>query len=439
MGTILQPGDADYDSVRALHNGMIDKRPAVIARCRNDNDIIASIAFAREHRLEIAIRGGGHNVSGRASVEAGIMIDLSLMKSISMDPVARRVTAQGGVTWGELNRETQHHGLATTGGVISTTGIAGLTLGGGYGYLAGQHGLAADNLVSATLVTANGELVRASESEHPDLFWALRGGSGNFGVVSSLEYRLHPVGPTIMAGAIAWPFSQAREVLRFYREFTESASDELTVLAGVGHAPDGSGVKLAIIVAAYFGPLTDGEQVLRPIKQFGSPLFDNIQPTGYADLNGIFDAAYPKGMLYYWKSSFLNGLNQDASNTIVEMIERCPSKYSGITLEHWHGAAARVPQEQTAFVHRREGYNLLVLSQWQDAAVSGENIAWARDAYAALKPSFAEARYLNYMDQDDAADLAGPFGANYAKLAQVKVRWDPENVFHLNQNIQPTN
>jgi FAD/FMN-containing dehydrogenase len=436
-GTILQPGDAEYDSVRALHNGLIDKRPALIARCRNDADIIAGIAFAREHRLEIAVRGGGHNVSGRASVEAGVMIDLSLMKEISVNPTTRRAIAQGGVTWGELNRETQQHGLATTGGVISTTGIAGLTLGGGYGYLAGQHGLAADNLVSATLVTASGEVVRASGSENPDLYWALRGGSGNFGVVSSLEYRLHPVGPTIMAGAIAWPFSQAREVLRFYREFTQSACDELTCLAGVGHAPDGSGVKLAIIAAAYLGPVADGEKRLRPIKEFGSPVFDNIQPMAYTDLNGIFDATYPKGALYYWKSSFLNSLNQDLIDTTIEMIERCPSKYSGIMLEHWHGAAARVPQEQTAFVYRREGYNLLILSQWQDTPGNGENIAWARDAYAALKPSFAEARYLNYMDQDDAADLAGPFGGNYARLARVKARWDPENVFHINQNIQP--
>ncbi len=436
-GIILQPGEADYDAVRALHNGLIDKRPALLARCRNDSDIAAGIAFAREHRLEIAVRGGGHNVSGRASVEGGMMIDLSLMKAISVNPTTKRVIAEGGVTWGELNRETQLHGLATTGGVISTTGIAGLTLGGGYGYLAGKHGLAADNLVSATLVTATGEIVRASESENPDLYWALRGGSGNFGAVPSLEYRLHPVGPTVMAGAIAWPLSQARQVLRFYQEFTKSVSDELTVLAGVGHAPDGSGVKLAIIAAAYSGPVADGEKILRPIKEFGSPVFDNIQPMGYTDLNGIFDTAYPKGMLYYWKSSFLNSLNQDVIDTMVETIERCPSKYSGITLEHWHGAAARVPQDQTAFVYRREGYNLLVLSQWQDAATNAENIAWARDAYAALKPSFAEARYLNYMDQDDAADLSGPFGGNYARLAQIKARWDPENVFHLNQNVQP--
>ena len=436
-GTVLQPADADYDNVRALHNGLIDKRPAVIARCLNDADIAAAIAFAREHGLEIAVRGGGHNVSGRASVEGGVMIDLSLMKTVTVNAATRRAVAQGGVTWGEFNRATQEHGLATTGGVISTTGIAGLTLGGGYGYLAGKHGLATDNLVAATVVTAEGKTVRASASENPDLYWALRGGGGNFGVVSSFEYQLHPVGPTIMAGAIAWPLAQAREVLRLYREFTASAPDELTLLAGVGHAPDGSGAKVAIIGAAYIGAVTDAERLLRPIKEFGSPLFDMIQPTTYCDLNGIFDVAYPKGSQYYWKSNFLANLDDDIIDITIDMVEHCPSKYSGIFLEHWHGALARVPQADTAFHHRREGHNLLILGQWQDAAARDENIAWARQGFARLEPFSAGARYVNYMDQDDAADMAGPFGVNYARLAQVKAKWDPENVFHLNQNIQP--
>lgn len=436
-GAVLQPNDADYDNVRALHNGLIDKRPALIARCRNQADIAAGIAFAREHRLEIAVRGGGHNVSGRASVEGGMMIDLSLMKGISVDPATRRATAEGGVTWGEFNRATQQHGLATTGGVISTTGIAGLTLGGGYGYLAGKYGLATDNLVAATVVTAEGKTVRASGAENPDLYWGLRGGGGNFGVVAALEYQLHPVGPTIMAGAIAWPLAQAREVLRFYREFTASAGDELTCISGAGHAPDGSGVKVVIIGAAYFGAITDGERALRPIKECGSPLFDMIQPTSYSDLNGMFDVAYPKGSRYYWKSSFLNTLDDKVIDIVIEMVERCPSKQSGIFLEHWHGAAVRVPPDRTAFHHRREGHNLLLLSQWQDAAGREENIAWARQGFARLEPSFAKARYVNYMDQDDAADLAGPFGGNYARLAQIKAKWDPGNIFHLNQNIQP--
>ncbi len=377
-GILLQPGDPEYDAVRALHNGLIDKHPALIARCRNDADIVAGIEFARDHRLEIAVRGGGHNVSGRACVDGGLMIDLSLMKAIAVDPATRRATAQGGVTWGELNRETQQHGLATTGGVISTTGIAGLTLGGGYGYLAAKHGLAADNLAAATLVTAKGDIVRASDSENPDLYWALRGGGGNFGVVSSFEYRLHHVGPTIMAGVIAWPLSQAREVLRFYRELTESAADEFTCLGAVGHAPDGSGVKLAIIAAAYCGSMTDGERMLRPIKEFGSPLFDTIQPTGYNELNSAFDSAYPKGMLYYWKSSFLATLDDHVIDLMVEMVDRCPSKYSGITLEHWHGAAARIPQDQTAFIPRREGYNLLLLSQWRMRPPAGEHCLGTR-------------------------------------------------------------
>ena len=436
-GTILQPGDPAYDDVRALHNGLIDKHPAVIARCVNEADIAAGIAFAREHRLEIAVRGGGHNVAGRACVEGGLMIDLSLMKTITVDVAKRRAVAQGGVTWGEFNRATQEHGLATTGGVISTTGIAGLTLGGGFGYLAGKHGLAVDNLVAATVVTAEGKIVRASDSENADLFWGLRGGGGNFGVVSSLEYQLHPVGPTIMAGAIAWPFSEAREVLRFYRELAASADDEVAYLAGLGHAPDGSGVKVAIIGAAYIGAVADGERILRPIKDFGSPLFDLIQPTSYCDLNCIFDAAYPKGMLNYWKSNFLASVDDNVVDAMVEMLEHCPSINSGIFVEHWHGAAARVPQQRTAFHHRREGHNLLILSQWQDIAAKEQNIAWARQGYARLEPFSAGARYVNYMDQDDGADVAGPFGGNYARLAQIKAKWDPGNVFHLNQNIRP--
>jgi FAD/FMN-containing dehydrogenase len=436
-GTIVQPSDQDYDKVRALHNGLIDKHPALIARCRNAAHIAASIDFSREHRLEIAVRGGGHNVSGRASVEGGMMIDLSLMKTITVNAASRRAVAQGGITWGEFNRETQQHGLATTGGVISTTGIAGLTLGGGYGYLAGKHGLACDNLVAATLVTADGQIVRASDSENPDLYWALRGGGGNFGVVSSLEYQLHPVGPTIMAGAIAWPSSQAREVLRLYREFTASATNEVACIAGVGHTPDGSGVKVVIIGAAYLGATKDGERILRPIKEFGSPLFDAIQPMGYGDLNSIFDSAYPKGMRNYWKSNFLTTLDENVIDTIVGTIDDCPSKHSGIFLEHWHGALTRVPQEQTAFVFRHEGHNMLVLSQWPDAAADRENIAWARESFVAVEPFFASARYVNYLDHDDAPDKAGPFGGNYARLARIKARWDPENVFHLNQNIQP--
>jgi FAD/FMN-containing dehydrogenase len=436
-GTLLQSGDADYDEVRALHNGMIDKHPAVIARCRNEADIAAAIAFALEHGLEIAVRGGGHNVAGRACVEGGMMIDLSLMKAISVDAANRRAVAQGGVTWGEFNRATQEHGLATTGGVISSTGIAGLTLGGGFGYLSGVYGLATDNLVAATMVTADGRTVRASETENPDLYWGLRGGGGNFGVVSAFEYKLHKVGPTIMGGAIAWPFSEARDVLRFYREFTASAGDEVACIAGVGHAPDGSGVKIAIVGASHCGTVEEGEKALRPIKELGSPLFDTIQPMGYCELNGMFDAAYPKGMRYYWKSNFLARLGDDVFDAMIGQMERSPSIYDLIFLEYWHGAVSRVKPEQTAFAYRHESHNLTVFSQWVDPAANAENIAWGRETFAAMKGSFAAARYMNYMDHDDGADVAGAYGANHARLAQIKAKWDPENVFHLNQNIRP--
>jgi hypothetical protein len=356
---------------------------------------------------------------------------------VSVDPVAQRAVAQGGVTWGEFNSATQKHGLATTGGVISTTGIAGLTLGGGFGYLAGKHGLAVDNLVAATVVTADGRVVRASEEENPDLFWALRGGCGNFGVVSSFEYRLHPVGPAIMAGAVAWPFSRAQEVLRFFRQFAKLSPDEVISMSAVGHAPDGSGVKVVIIGASHCGTIADGERVLRPIKELGSPLFDSIQPTSYCDLNSMFDATYPKGMLYYWKSSFLNVLSDESIDKMIEAVESCPSKYTGILVEHWHGALARVPQDRTAFPHRLEGFNLGLISQWQDPADNEANVAWTREVFTELQPFCAKARYVNYLDQDDGADLSGPYGANYARLSQVKARWDRGNLFHLNQNIQP--
>jgi FAD/FMN-containing dehydrogenase len=436
-GSLVQSGDPDYNQARRIQNGLSDKRPVLIVRCRNESDIAASIGFAREHGLELAVRGGGHNVAGRATVDDGMMIDLSPMKAISVDAGAERAVAEGGVTWGEFNGETQRHGLATTGGAVSTTGIAGLTLGGGWGYLMGKHGLAADNLSSATVVTADSQIVRASDSENSDLYWALRGGGGNFGVVSSFEYRLHAVGPTIMAGMIAWPFSQAREVLRFYRDVTESAPDELGSFGGLAHAPDGSGVKIAMIVFAYCGSLADGEEVLRPIKRFGSPIFDTIQPMSYSALNSMFDPAYPKGMFYYWKSSFLESLSDEAIQAIVEIFGRCPSKFSGIGVEHWHGAAARVPQDQTSFPHRHPGINFMILSQWQDPAVNRENFDWGQESFAATQRFFAKARYVNYLDQDDAGDLAGPFGANYARLAQIKAKYDPGNLFHLNQNIRP--
>jgi FAD/FMN-containing dehydrogenase len=341
-GQLLQPGDAGYEEARRVHNGLVDKRPALIARCRGVADVVDSVKLGRKLGLEVAVRGGGHNVAGRATVDNGLMIDLAPMKGIHIDSNRKTVRAQGGVTWAELNRETQLHGLAVTGGVVSTTGIGGLTLGGGLGWLMSKYALALDNLLCVGLVTAAGEVLQPSRDEHPDLFWALRGGGGNFGVATSFEYQLHPVGPTVTGGVIAHPIEHARDVLKFFRDRTASLPDEHTLFAGLIHAPDGSGTKLAGIVTCHCGSLAAGEEAMRLLKGFGSPVLDALGPMPYCQLNGMLDAAYPKGALNYWKSSFLAQLSDDAIDTMVESFARCPSPMCQLLIEHFHGAATRV-------------------------------------------------------------------------------------------------
>jgi FAD/FMN-containing dehydrogenase len=438
FGEILQPGDPDYEAVRRVHNGLVDKRPALIARCRGVADIVDAVAFAREHDLEVSVRGGGHNVAGRAAIDDGLMIDLALMRGIEVAAKARTVRAQAGVTWGEFNRETQLHGLAATGGVVSTTGIAGLTLGGGLGWLMSKHGLAADHLRSARIVTADGQVLTASKEENSDLLWGLRGGGGNFGVAASLKYRLYPVGPTITGGLVAHPFEKARDVLRFYRDFTASLPDEMTVYAALLGAPDGSGAKLAAIAVCHCGPPDEGEAATRPIKKFGSPALDTIGPMPYTQMNSMLDSATPRGALNYWKSSYLAALSDEAILTLIDRFSTCPSPMSQLFLEHIHGAVTRVAVGDTAFPHREEGYNLLVLSQWTERSQNDRCIAWARDSYAALKPFLASDRYVNYLDDDEAGDpVAAAYGPNYPRLQKLKAKYDPGNFFHMNQNIRP--
>ena len=437
-GELLQPADAGYEAARKVHNGLIDKRPALIARCRGMADVADAVALARELKLEVAVRGGGHNVAGRATVDGGLMIDLSPMKGIHVDAKTRTARAQGGVTWAEYNRETQLHGLATTGGVVSSTGIAGLTLGGGLGWLMGKHGLALDNLLSVDLVTAGGKVMRASADENPDLFWAVRGGGGNFGVVTSFEFRTHPVGPMITGGLVAHPFDRARDVLRFFRDVTARLPDELMVFGGLIHAPDGSGTKLAAMVVCHCGPLEAGSAAVRPIKEFGSPALDAIGPMPYAQMNSMLDAAYPKGALNYWKSSFLSRLDDDAIDRLVDAFAKCPTPMGQLLLEHFHGAAVRVGPGDTAFPHRKEGYNLVVLSEWMDKAIYDRCVAWARNTYAAMEPFAAAGRYVNYLGDDEAGDAsAAAYGPNYRRLQQLKAKYDPGNFFHMNQNIRP--
>lgn len=438
-GQFLQPADAGYEKARKVHNGLVNKRPILIARCRGVADVVDAVNLARKLSLKVAVRGGGHNVAGRATVDGGLMIDLMPMKGIHVDPHARTVRAQGGVTWVELNRETQLHSLAVTGGVVSTTGIAGLTLGGGLGWLMGKYGLALDNLRSVELVTAEGRVLRASKNEQADLFWAVRGGGGNFGVVASFEYQLHPVGPTITGGVVAHPFERARDVLRFFRDFTKSLPDEFTVFGGLIHAPDGSGAKLAAMVTCHCGPLAAGETAMRPLKQFGPPVMDAIGPMPYCQLNAMLDAAYPKGALNYWKSSFLAHLSDDAIDMMIECFARCPTPMGQMLLEHFHGAVTRVKVGDTAFPHRADGYNLLVLSEWMDPANTDRCIAWARETYAAMEPFMASGRYVNYLADDETGDpVAAAYGPNYRRLQELKTKYDPSNFFHMNQNIRPS-
>jgi FAD/FMN-containing dehydrogenase len=439
-GQLLQPADAGYDEVRRVHNGLVDKRPALIARCAGASDIVDAVALARKLNLEVAVRGGGHNVAGRSTLDDGLMIDLAPMKGIHVEPMTRTARAQGGVTWALFNRETQLHGLATTGGVVSSTGIAGLTLGGGLGWLLGKYGLALDNLLSVDIVTADGKLRKASADENADLFWAVRGGGGNYGVVSSFEYRLHPVGPTVTGGLIAWPFERARDVLRFYREVTASAPDELMLVAGLIHAGDGSGVKLAAMAAGHCGPLDAGAKVMASIKEFGEPALDALGPMPYCQLNTLLDAAYPRGALNHWKSNFLTQLSDDAIDTMIECFARCPTPMGQLLLEHFHGAVSRVGVGDTAFAHRAAGYNFIALSEWMDPAITDRCVAWARDSFAGMRPFMGTGRYLNYLDaSDEKGDaVAAAYGPNYKRLRELKAKYDPDNFFHMNQNIRPS-
>lgn len=435
-GAVLEPGDAQYEEARRVHNGLIDKRPAVIAQCATSGDVVHAIAMARANGLEIAVRGGGHNVAGRATVEGGLMIDLSRMRSISVDPAAMTATAEGGALWRDLDSATQAHGLATVGGEISTTGIAGLTLGGGVGWLSGKYGLTVDNLLAAEVVAADGAVLRVSEKEHPDLFWALRGGGGNFGVVTSFTYRLHRVGPVVTGGVVAYPLLEAPHVLRFFREIAANADDELRVHAGLLHAPDGSGAKLVALVVGHCGELSAAAQAVRRIKEFGSPILDTVGPMQYCALNSMFDADLPKGALNYWKSSLLQELSDEAIDTLVQSFAVCPAPQSFVMLENFHGAMSRVAPEATAFPHRSEATQLLMLTQWLDPALSDQAISWTRATYEAMRPHLRSARYVNYLDRDDEAGAVA-FGANYERLAHIKAKYDPDNVFHQNHNIAP--
>jgi len=433
-GVFVLPGDSGYDATRAVHNGLVDKRPGAIARCLNVADVRDAVNFGRDAGLEISVRGGGHNVAGRAVTEGGLMIDLSLMRGIDVDPRRRRARVQGGVTWNEYNRATNVYGQATTGGVVSTTGVAGLTLGGGLGWLMGTHGLSIDNLTQVELVTADGQ-VRLVDAEHePDLFWALRGGGGNFGVAASLEFETHPL-DTILGGLLAHPLAAAAEVIEMYHQFTKACSDELTAFCGLVHAPDGSGMQLCAIPLCHSGEPAQAEAELAPLRQFGPPILDLVQPMPYPAVNSMLDAGFPKGAFNYWKSAFFTELTDAAVQTLIDAFEAVPSIMSGVVIEHFHGAVCRIDPTATAFPFRDPGYNLVLTGQWSDPAETDVNLAWVRDTFTALEPYTAPKVYVNYLADDERERVVNAYGPNLERLVDIKRRFDPENLFRLNENI----
>lgn len=436
-GSVLTPDHPGYDAARAVHNGLVDRKPALIVRAGSVQDVVAALSFARSGGFEVSVRGGGHNVAGRAVTDGGVMIDLADMKSITIDPERAIASAQGGVTWNELNEAAAVHGLAVTGGAISTTGIAGLTLGGGLGWLMGKYGLACDNLVAVELVTAAGDVLQVDADSHPDLLWALRGGGGNFGVATSFTYRLHPLS-TVTGGLIAHPVDAGPDLLRFYRDAVADASDDLTMFAALVHAPDGSGVKLAALVVCHAGQPDTAAQELAPFLSFGSPLMTQVGPMPYPQMNTMLDAGYPKGCLNYWLSSFTQGLPDALIDTAVERFASVPSIMTGILFEHFHGAVTRVAPTDTAVPHREPGWNLVIPSVWTDPTATDANISWTRETHAALAPHLAARRWLNYLGDDQADDaVRAAYGPNYDRLREIKRRYDPENIFHLNHNIAP--
>lgn len=435
-GPLLRTGDAGYDEARTVWNAMIDRRPALIARCTDAEDIVCAVNFARAQDLLVSVRGGGHNVAGKAVCEGGLMIDLSLMKGIEVDPVQRTARVEPGVIWSEMDQATQAHGLATTGGTVSHTGVAGLTLGGGLGWLLATHGLSCDNLLTAEMVLADGRQVTASDTEHPDLFWAIRGGGGNFGIVTSFQFCLHPVGPTVLGGMVLHPIEDAQSVLRFYREFSANSPDALTVYAGLISTPDGQPV-VALIVG-WFGALEEGEQVLAPLRSFGSPLADLVGPLPYCQLQSMLDAAAPFGLPRYWKSGYFKALPDDLLDSIVAHAIARTSPFSVIIFFHMHGAATQVPTTATAFGHREDQWDFDIIAQWTDPATANEHIAWARNFWQAVAP-FSTGVYVNHLDADDqAARVQSAYGVNYERLAAVKRVYDPTNFFRLNHNIAPS-
>jgi len=436
-GQLFCPDDSGYDAVRKIPNAMIDRRPAMIARCAGAADVITSVRFAREHELLVSVRGGGHSVAGKSVCDDGLMIDLSGMKGIRVDPIRRTVRAQAGLTLGEFDRETQAFGLSTTLGVVPTTGISGLTLGGGFGNLMAKYGLALDNLIGVDVVTADGQFFTANAEENQDLFWGVRGSSGNLGIVTSLEYRLHEVGP-VLGGVVIYPVATTREVLHFCREFAQTLTDDVIIQGGAFTLPDGMAV--FGVAACYCGSsLAEGERILQPLRRFGPPVADLIERRTYVQMQSFFEPFFPPGRHTYVKSNFLKSLDDAAIDTIAHWAGEAPSPDSFAPFfEHWHGAVHRVGATETAFPHRQHSWNLIAWSVWSDPADTEKNIRWTRNCWEAMTPFLVPGSYVNYVSDEGDAFAQAAYGPNYDRLALLKNKYDPTNFFRMNHNIKPT-
>jgi len=434
-GPLLRPGDDGYDAARRVWNGMVDKRPALIARCAGTADVIQCVRFARGRDLLVSVRGGGHNYAGKSVCDGGLMIDLSPMKGVHVDPGRRTVRAQAGVRLGELDRETQAFGLATTLGVNTDTGIAGLTLGGGYGWLAGKHGLTCDNLLSVDIVTADGRSVTASAMDNTDLFWGVRGAGANLGIVTSFEYRLHPVGP-VLGGMIIYPMSEGRAALRMFDEFSASAADDISTIGLLLTAPDGA--PAVAIAVCYAGPLEQGEKIMHPLRAFTRPLADLIAVQPYVQMQTLYDQAWPPGRRYYSKSSIVRRLSDAAVDRFLEYGAALPTPLSAIALQQLHGAAARVDAGETAFPHRYDHYSCYIHPATDDPRESETIVRWARGCWDAMQPVLERAVYVNALDdpdEDGVHRVQEAYGPNYQRLVTLKKTYDPTNFFRNNQNL----
>ncbi len=433
-GPLLRATDEGYDECRRIFNAMIDRRPALIVRCLSADDVLHAVRFARDHEALVAVRGGGHGVAGNAVCDGAILIDLSLMKGIRVDPARRIARAEPGLRLAEFDQETQVFGLAAPTGLISNTGIAGLTLGGGVGWLSGLYGLACDNLLSVDIVTADGKLVTASTTENPDLFWGVRGGSGNFGVVTSFEYRLHPVGP-VLAGMIAYPYGKAKAFLQAALDVSSNGPDELTMKPVLLTLADGTRAGAANL--CYCGQLAEGQRIIRRLRSLGAPLVDSVQPMPYVGVQSMLDAGVPLGNRHYWKSSFVRHPGEQALEVMVDFMARTPSPLTFSYLMRVHGAATRVRPSDTAFAHRANCYDFAIISQWPDAADDERNVAWTRAFFEAMHPHVEQSVYVNNLGEEGDDRVRAAYGPNYDRLAVLKRRYDPTNFFRLNHNVRP--